>query len=174
MKMPGPGCSILIEGFDPSSRPRGRNTSREASEVAGAIYSAEEPLGLASPEGLISSFFLLLTLSMAVLRWTETVPINRPRALNIRKRSRAADMPIMAKTPCSMLLKRITHSPIQNIMRSYTTISICLNTMSVARSYSGRNLPESDQCTERGDQVTNSVYNNGSERRVRDIKEDRR
>lgn len=122
MKIPEPGWSILIDGLEPSSRPRGRKTVRDDSEVIVVIDGAEEPLGVAEPDGLMSSFFLLLS-SVGALSWTATVPMKRPRALNMRKRRRAAESAIMAKTPFSILLNRMTINPIKKMMRSCNTIS---------------------------------------------------
>jgi hypothetical protein len=38
--------------------------------------------------------------------------------LNILNRRRKMDMPTVAKMPCSMLLKMVTHSPVTNTNRS--------------------------------------------------------
>jgi hypothetical protein len=149
MKIPEPGSSILTDGFEPSARLRGRNTVREASEVAVVIDSDNEPLGLASPDGLISSFFLLFA-SVGALRWTDTVPKNRPRALNMRTRRRPTESAIMAKTPCSMLLNRMTTTPMLNMMRSCTMISHYRRRYA-EETYCGRYSPECDQSTWRRD-----------------------
>lgn len=113
------------------------------------------------PDGPMSSFFLLFSL-VGVFSCNATVPMKRPRALNMRKRRRVADKPIMAKTPCSMLLKRMTTNPITKMMRSCHIISSCMGLLEEG-SYRGRYFPIHDQCTWGCNQITNCMNDDCSE-----------